>query len=160
MASCSKDDTPIINELIYGDDVFPATHGLIIDNGPIEDSHYNYNFYISDGKITSDSEGNFDIDESVTYIVYASLASQGPAKFSVGEFTFSTTPQLTDRNIFISPSISIESVNGSFPIPGTAGTIIISGLAPNYTITYDLIFFDKTLTGSFSGEFEIQEGPI
>lgn len=160
-ASCGKDESAlVVNEIIYGDEVFPTTHGLIIDNGPIEDSHYNYKFYISDGKISVNSERNFDVDPSVTYILYASFASQGDAHFTTGEFIFSTSPQLTDRNIFISPSISVESPNGSFPIPGTAGSIIVSGSAPNYIITYDLIFFDKTLTGSFSGEFEIQEGPI
>ena len=157
--SCKNDDADPqpINEISYGNDVYNATHGLILDYGEQAGTHYNYDFYVSDGKITTN--GNLlNVDESVSYYVYADFKSLGTTRFSPGTYAFSRVRQFVDKDIFVSPTLLIRNGQAFEAFPGTGGTITISGADPNYTITYDLIFTDKLLSGSYSGTFDIQDG--
>ena len=157
LLACGKDDTAIANEITYADKKYTATNGLIVDYGPQADSHYNYDFYISDGKI-SIVDGLLDLDESVTFYIYADLKSLGTDGFKPGVYTYNLTRHFAEKDIFVSPLIYINSGSSFEFFPGTGGTITIGGTHPNYIVTYDIISYDKLLSGSFYGTFDIQSG--
>ena len=159
LVSCSKDDpAPIVNEVTFDGEVYTTSGGLILDSGTQGGTHYNYNFYVTDGEISLNGN-TLEISASTNFYVYASLVSVGPDSFTPGNFEYTTSFQLIDKNIFVAPVIYVRGESGFDSTLGTGGTITVSGSGPNYTVTYDITFGSKILKGTYSGTFDIQDSP-
>ena len=154
LTSCGKDEVaPIINEIEFEGQIYKPVYGLILDFGKERETHYNYNFYISDGEITFDGEA-LDISTDATFFLYAALISEGENEFQVGDFEYGYQANLAGLNIFHTPIMSIRE--GSRLLRGRDGSISVTGEFPNYTVKYDgLRFAGESLSGEFSGTFTV-----
>ncbi|TKB98843.1 hypothetical protein [Pedobacter cryophilus] len=176
--SCEKDNsnsTLTNNNVTYNNLQFKITKGIFIDYGAScyygnTNTHYNYDFFITDGDFISDANGNL-IDVKGDIVIYAYLESFGKDSFKTGTYTCidsSTDNELNDTQLktkyenksFIMDAYVItdenakESLSTGKQVLVKSGTITLAGIQPNFTITYDLILLDnKTVKGSYKGDF-------
>ena len=176
--SCEKDNsnsTITNNNVAYNNLDYKITKGIFIDYGAscyygTTNTHFNYDFFITDGDFISDSNKNL-MDVKGNIVVYAYLESFGKDKFKEGTYTYIDSSNDNDLNdtqlrskyenksfvmdayVIIGENIS-QSLSAHKPILVKSGTITLAGIQPNFTITYDLILLNnKTVKGSYKGQF-------
>lgn len=155
--SCEKDESIVeINEIVFDGTVYKTNHGLILDYGVFEGTHYNNYFLITDGRLSIDGS-LLSLGAESTYYLYVPIFSFGTESFKTGEFVFKSTADLVDQNIFVAPTFFLKEEEAFVGEIASGGTISISGSSSVYSINYDLTFQDKTLSGSYSGEFDIED---
>ena len=169
-----KDDPePVKNEVEYNGTNYNLDQGLIVDYGAEslygdDDTHYDYDFYVSDGDIENNGDEVEEIQGS--FAVFTECYSFGDAGFKTGTFTYvdsSNDGSLSDnqletkyknKSVFGSAVYIDTNGNGILsdesPIRATGGTVKVSGSSPDYTIEYDLTLANgKTLKGRRTGSF-------
>ncbi len=164
--SCGSDDDgdaqPDVSGTVTFDGTsFQITKGYVTDFGN-DGTHYNFDFEITDGSVTS-SPTNFSASGS--FYGYIELFSPGTNNFSTGTFSyleFSETPE-DNEFYFNSASVLLDSdENGILDLTDdgyqvTDGTVIVTGEPNNYTLQYDLTFTGgRALEGTVSGNFITQ----
>jgi len=176
--SCSlfekKDDPkPAKSEVEYNGSNYNLDQGLIVDLGAAnlygnDDTHYDYDFYVSDGDIEDNGDEVEEIQGS--FGIFTECYSLGDSEFKTGTFTFvdaSNDGSLSDsqrqtkyknKSVFASSVYIDANGNGilsdEVPIRANGGTVKVSGSSPNFTIEYDLTLANgKTLKGRRTGSF-------
>lgn len=152
--------------------------GLIGDFGPSgldENTHYNYDFAITDDDLvfitdTVFNESYYAPGESATISVYIELFSPDTAGFQTGTFTYIDEDDIDSAaisgNYFFSTGeieldddgVVMGDLDGDeFDIAG--GTVIVSGTGPtSFTIDFNIQTDDgKTLSGKYSGPWIYQD---
>lgn len=182
ITSCKDDkEEPapeIINSIEYNGKKYDIKDGLIEDYGPEDvssaNSHYNYDFYISNTAITGTID-NYTFLGS-TFILYLELFSPGATGFRTGKFdivdpaTVTDLGQLNSKYILGSNVVVVDTNNDNdlqdefnnetYEI-ATGGSITVSGdggTNHSYKIDYDLRFSGgKTLKGSSTTNFKYSD---
>lgn len=155
--SCSEDDEesdPTSNFLFYEEEFYAVSEGMTVDFGS-GSSHYNYDFYLTDGEaFTSESSRTFT---GFSYIFYLELFSNGTSKFNTGEFTFISEEQATVENIANKnwfSNIQWRTIEEGDVILGDNienGIVTVSGEEENYTLDININFKDgAALKGNYS----------
>jgi hypothetical protein len=148
--------------------------GVILDYGSFtlygqNDTHTNYDFYVSDGDI---EYGNDDVEEiEGSLAIWAELVAPDASDFKTGTFNFvdndndgslnnaQKEAKYKDKFVFPSAKVYIDTngngiLSDDTPMQTTSGTIKVSGSQPNYTIEYNLTLANgKTVKGKFAGSF-------
>ena len=166
------------NQVTYGNTPYSLANGLANDYRTIDsDNHYNIDFSVSDGlfipflvdlgtgilvQLWNVSDGTIEI--------HAELYSPGPGAFKNGTFNYTSLPEseiedpsLVGEYFFQDAYVAIDTdgdqdLGEDEEIAVTGGTIQVSGTSPEYNLVYNLTLADgKTLRGSFSGEFAVDE---
>ena len=179
MASCSSDDEKVVepeakNAFTYDGKEYGLKDGYIVDYGNIDpfynydDTHYNYDFYISDGEYVKEQEDIwYDAVDAVTeislYLFYPSSTTFGEAEFAFYDDE-TILDDIRDKAVFAAEvwfdanGNGVRDEDGDPWIDATGGTVTVTGSDKNYTLFYELQLEDgKTVKGSFSGEFKITE---
>jgi hypothetical protein len=162
----------------YNGSKYTIKKGFYQDGGPMDlvgddDSHYNQNFFLTDGNVTLKEDGNFENPGDAKILFMAGLLSPGTTGFKTGTYEYSNIFQdetllsesafdakYRNRNVMLL-SFIIADTDGDKnfeeedPQNVTGGTIKVSGTKPNYTLEYDLTLEgNKKLKGQYTGNYQ------
>jgi hypothetical protein len=164
----------ITNEVEYNASKYKMEEGVIVDYGSFtlfgqNDTHTNYDFYVSDGDIEYDNDNVEEIEGKLA--IWAELVAPDASDFKTGTFNFidndndgslnnaQKEAKYKDKFVFPSAKVYIDTngngiLSDDTPMQTTSGTIKVSGSQPNYKIEYNLTLTNgKTVKGDFSGSF-------
>ena len=170
--SCSSDDDDngSANAFTFDGISYTMVDGVVEDYGASapsisggDDSHYNFDFTISDDVMTP--SGAYFGSET-TFAVYVELFAPSTTEFQTGTFNYmdGETSDALDINgqfffsaaeVIVVSGVVDGSVNGT-EYQVTGGSVTVSGSsATSYIVEYDLnIAGGKTLTGTYSAGFQ------
>ncbi|WP_205502567.1 hypothetical protein [Rufibacter psychrotolerans] len=168
--SCSDDDEEEVspntdNKVVYNGTTYSMKSGLVEDYGP-SDNHYNYDFYITDGTITT-SNNDFEVVNS-KIVLFAELLSPGTSEFKTGTFSFVQNYNDAgneNKHVFEDALVVTDTNNDNIldeqdeELGVTGGTVKVSGgNNRNYTVEFDVTLENgKTAKGGYSGTFTYRD---
>ncbi len=178
-STCKKDDSSSIsvnNIVEYDNNKYKLENGIYINYGSFNyfgnnATHYNFDFYTTDGYFISDSNGKLT-DVKGNIAIYAILESYGSNSFKEGTFIYidnANNSNLNDaqlktkyenKSFFTEASVIIgknmnSSLSSGKEVSVKSGIITIEGSIPNFNIIYDLVLENnKTIKGSFKNTFK------
>jgi hypothetical protein len=180
--SCKKDknENPEKTSILtYNSINYNLAEGVIIDYGAdsfygTSNTHINYDFYITDGKIEYDAAGDLS-DIKGRIAIFAELYSAGTTGgFKIGTFNFiddsndaSLTPAQTrtkyeNKSFFTDGALLVgtDNVNSSLEnatqIDIKSGSVTVTGTNNNYSVDFDLVLTNnKAVKGSYNKNFKL-----
>jgi len=183
LLSCSKDDGDDVSagsDIVFDGKTYAMVDGLISDYGSYEpidggspDTHYNYDFDIIDAELVTITESDGSTYQgpaaNTTIHVYVELFSPGTSTFNAGTFTYmsddaATAADIAGKFFFFGGEVELDTdgvENGDLDGPEyeiNGGTVTVTGTnKDDFALTFDVTTSGgKTLTGSYSGDFEFQ----
>ncbi|MEP5610838.1 MAG: hypothetical protein ABJP45_01250 [Cyclobacteriaceae bacterium] len=184
LLSCSKDDGDTVSagsDIVFDGKTYAMVDGLISDYGSYEPldgegtaTHYNFDFDIVDAALVTitDSDGDTyqGAGDATTIHVYVELFAPSTTSFSAGTYEYvndetATPADIAGKFVFFSGEVELDSdgvENGDLDGPEyeiNGGTVTITGTnKDDFAITFNVTTSGgKTLTGSYSGEFDFQD---
>jgi hypothetical protein len=179
--SCTNDDEANTKPASSGNIEFDGTkysmkNGFFQDNGPVniygeDETHYNYNFFLTDGIPSFDNTGKIKNIENGKIVMFTSLISPGKTEFKTGTFGYASfmddmdleeeelEEKYKNKSFFPMAFVILDTDNDKNweeedEIEVSGGTIKISGTAPKYTTEYNLNLKNgKTLKGGYTGTY-------
>jgi hypothetical protein len=154
---CKKEAEEPANLATLDGQSYALKKGLAFDYGAFEDSHHNFDFFITDdADLSVNSE---QVNGKI--LIYLELFSAGEAGFKTGTFTYNSSSNIDEQSFFSYADVSVDTNNdgildfeeGLMEVIG--GSVTVSGSSPDFTISYDLLLpNNKNLLGSYSGTYE------
>ena len=181
--SCTDDDKDTnpgpdnANKIEYNGANYTIKKGFFQDGGAQdlvgeEESHYNHNFFLTDGNVNLNNDGSLQNAGDAKIVIMTGLLSPGAASFKTGTFEYSnivqdatTLPEsefdakYRPRYVMLMGTVIVDTDGDKNFEEETAqvvtgGTIKVSGTKPNYSTEYNLTLDGgKTLKGSFTGSY-------
>jgi hypothetical protein len=157
ISSCGDDADEVTADEIptdgiyYGETKLNIETSFILDYGNVN-SHYNYDFILTDGSVEDVLLGDF---ENITFGIGMTLYSSGT---SFEEGTFEYRDAQNNRGFDYFRSISyVEFLDGEpNELFATGGTVTVSGTSESYTLELDLEMENgKEIRGTFTGSFDV-----
>jgi hypothetical protein len=154
---CKKEAEEPANVATLNGQSYALKKGLVLDYGTFEDSHYNFDFFITD-----DAELSIDSEQvNGKILIYLELFSAGDTGFKAGTFNYNSSSDIDGQFFFRYADVSVDINNdgildleeGLMEVIG--GRVTVSGTSPDFTINYELSLpHNKTLKGRYSGTYE------
>jgi len=182
--SCTDDDKDkgpspeTSKQTEYNGAKYGIKKGFYQEGGPMEligdeESHFNQNFFLTDGNVTLKDDGTFENAADAKILFMTGLLSPGTTGFQNGVYEYSNIIQdetnlseaefeakYRNRNVMLLSFVLLDTDGDkNFEEEDaqtvTGGTLKVLGTKPNYTLEYDLTFTGgKTLKGKYSGSYQ------